>query len=493
MVRSSKPTQCKDSERIPLTATGHRKGQTRDTFTVEDAVEELGFGRFQIKLYLWCGLAYMAIAMEIMIITVLSSELQCEWHLSSWHQAFLSTSIFIGIMIGAYVWGKFADKYGRRTALMAAFLWLFFYGILSAFAPTFSWLLVLRVLVGFGTSSFTVTSTLCLEFFPRRQGGQSVMFLLLFWAAGSCLEVGLAVVVLPSLGWRWLLVFTAVPSLVVAVWCKWIPESARYHVAGGQQEKARQTLKRIAQENKSSLPPGKLVVPVVTEKRGQFRDLFTKELRLTTVLLWFIWIAAIMSYYGIALMTTELFRSGDNFCEAGRDQSQVTCHAACNKLSGQAYMNIFVTTLAELPGTFLLMLIMTYLPRKPTMALALAGFSLFTFMLLTCAGRAWLTVFIFVARAFISGGSQLPFVYTPEVYPTMTRALGIGTCSAVARVGAILTPFVAQVMLKFSVHLTVSVYGTICLLAAVACLLLPIETKGRSMQETGQTTQPQSP
>ena len=38
------------------------------------------------------------------------------------------------------------------------------------------------------------------------------------------------------------------------------------------------------------------------------------------------------------------------------------------------------------------------------------------------------------------------YVYTPEIYPTSVRATAMGFCSGVARVGAILTPFVAQVL-----------------------------------------------
>lgn len=90
--------------------------------------------------------------------------------------------------------------------------------------------------------------------------------------------------------------------------------------------------------------------------------------------------------------------------------------------------------------------------------------------------RASMTVLIFIARAFIAGGFQAAYVYTPEVkyrqtewgfacvvwnvtkdrasfifsdtlqvYPTATRALGLGTSSGMARVGALITPFVAQV------------------------------------------------
>ena len=32
-----------------------------------------------------------------------------------------------------------------------------------------------------------------------------------------------------------------------------------------------------------------------------------------------------------------------------------------------------------------------------------------------------------------------------QVYPTSMRAVGLGACSGMARIGAIITPFVAQV------------------------------------------------
>ena len=64
----------------------------------------------------------------------------------------------------------------------------------------------------------------------------------------------------------------------------------------------------------------------------------------------------------------------------------------------------------------------------------------------------------------------------------MIRAIGLGTCSAMARVGAIITPFLAQVLLKISPHLAISIYGLVALLAAVASICLPIETKGRQLK-----------
>ena len=74
-------------------------------------------------------------------------------------------------------------------------------------------------------------------------------------------------------------------------------------------------------------------------------------------------------------------------------------------------------------------------------------------------------------------------MYTPEYYPTVMRAVGLGTCSAMARIGAIITPFIAQVLLKMSPYLAISIYGTVALLASIACMLLPVETKGRALVE----------
>lgn len=50
-----------------------------------------------------------------------------------------------------------------------------------------------------------------------------------------------------------------------------------------------------------------------------------------------------------------------------------------------------------------------------------------------------------MGRGIISGLFQAAYVYTPEVYPTSLRSVGIGGCSALARLGAMATPYVAQV------------------------------------------------
>ena len=62
--------------------------------------------------------------------------------------------------------------------------------------------------------------------------------------------------------------------------------------------------------------------------------------------------------------------------------------------------------------------------------------------------RTIITLFLFLIRAFVTGVFQAVYVYTPEVYPTSVRALSLGVHTSAARVGAIITPYTAQVIVR---------------------------------------------
>ncbi|XP_043571191.1 synaptic vesicle 2-related protein [Chiloscyllium plagiosum] len=459
---------------------------TDDVFMVEDAVEAIGFGKFQWKLSILTGLAWMADAMEMMILSILAPQLHCEWRLQSWQVALISSVVFIGMMSSSSLWGNISDRYGRKTGLKVSVLWTLYYGVLSAFSPIYSWILVLRGLVGFGIGGVPQSVTLYAEFLPMKSRAKCILLIEVFWAFGTVFEVLLAVVVMPTLGWRWLLILSAVPLMIFAILCFWLPESARYDVLSGNQEKAIATLKRIATENGAPMPLGKLIV-ARQEDRGRIWDLFTPQFRITTVLLWFIWFSNAFSYYGLVLLTTELFQAGD-VCSMSTSGKKLEgrCSLECKYLNATDYTDLLWTTLSEFPGVLVTLWIIDRIGRKKTMAVSFLIFSFFSLLLFACVGRLALTVFLFIARAFISGGFQAAYVYTPEVYPTATRALGLGTCSGMARVGALITPFIAQVMLESSIYLTLSVYSGCCLLAALASCFLPIETMGRGLQESSQ-------
>jgi len=63
-----------------------------DTFTVAQAINALGFGKFQVKLSLFTGLCWID-SMEITILSILSPSLHCDWGISRYQQA-LTTTVF---------------------------------------------------------------------------------------------------------------------------------------------------------------------------------------------------------------------------------------------------------------------------------------------------------------------------------------------------------------------------------------------------------------
>ena len=98
-------------------------------------------------------------------------------------------------------------------------------------------------------------------------------------------------------------------------------------------------------------------------------------------------------------------------------------------------------------GILLTVVVIEFMGRKKTMAVEflIFGVTISTLMMVCITSRTVLTIILFISRGVISGVFQAAYVYTPEVYPTHLRSVGVGVCSTMARFGAMVTPFVAQV------------------------------------------------
>ena len=70
------------------------------------------------------------------------------------------------------------------------------------------------------------------------------------------------------------------------------------------------------------------------------------------------------------------------------------------------------------------------------------------------------------------------FVYVPEAYPTQIRSIAFGVGSTCLRIGGMITPYIAQVMMENSEKLALGVYILMGIVGTIAPLLLPTETKG---------------
>ena len=85
--------------------------------------------------------------------------------------------------------------------------WVSYMGLLSAFAPSYPWILILRMCVGMGVGGVPQSVTLYSEFLPKQARGRCIMMIEVFWAIGTCAEVVLGMLFSEGFQLRWLKIY----------------------------------------------------------------------------------------------------------------------------------------------------------------------------------------------------------------------------------------------------------------------------------------------
>lgn len=432
--------------------------------TLDEAIDSIGFGRFQRKLMLICGLGWAADAMEVLLIAYALPEIGKEWGLSAAQVGLLGTAIFLGMLAGAWGWGRLSDRIGRKTGFISTVAIDSVFGLLSAFAPSFAWLVVLRALTGFGVGgTLPVDYSMFAEYLPTRKRGQYLVLLEAFWALGSVFAAGLAWLVVPTLGWRWLLALSALPGILIFFIRRQIPESPRYLMVSGNLNAAEKVLERVAAENGRSLPPIKLLAHTATPS-GRVADLWKPGLRRTTLLLWTIWFAISLGYYGVFTWLPNYFRS------TGMQLLPV-------------YQNAFILALAQLPGYFSAAFLVERLGRRRTLGIYLLASAAFT-GLFAAANSLNMLVSMGVFMSFFALGAWgALYAATPEAYPTRLRGTGMGAASGMTRIAGAIAPSLGAALMGTSLALPLGIYALAYAVGGLASLALPRETGQRPLAD----------
>ncbi|XP_059636650.1 organic cation/carnitine transporter 7-like isoform X2 [Cornus florida] len=448
-------------------------------YTVDEALIDLGFGKFQ------------------------GPAVKSQWGLSSTQESLITIVVFAGMLIGAYSWGIISDSYGRRKGLLSIALVTSGAGFFSAFSPNYISLVIIRWLVGIGLGGGPVYSTWFLEFVPVPNRGKWMVIFSTFWTVGTILEASLAWIVMPRLGWRWLLALSSVPSFLALLFYSLTPESPRYLCMKGRTTDAHSVLKKVEILNQTRLPPGLLVSDRMIELAEEVAPsedsqllsstrnksmvsetgfssllmLFSSELITTTLLLWVVFFGNAFLYYGVILLTSELSSGQNKF-------SLSTVRSNYSEDDG-LYLDVFVTSLAELPGIVLSAVIVDRIGRRLSMGIMFMLGCIFLLPLVLQQHEILTTALLFGARMCFMGTFTVAYIYAPEIYPTSVRTTGLGVASAVGRIGGMICPLVA-VGLVTGYHQTAAIilFEVVIVISGLCVLRLPLETKGRGLTDT---------
>ena len=111
---------------------------------------------------------------DIFLIGFVVSVLTKPWNLTGTEAGVILACSGLGTVIGAIMWGRLADKIGRRSSFFWCVLMFVAFTVVSVFTPDRGWIMlaILRIGVGIGVGGLNITSIPYVqEFVPAKQRG----------------------------------------------------------------------------------------------------------------------------------------------------------------------------------------------------------------------------------------------------------------------------------------------------------------------------------
>ena len=155
-------------------------------------------------------------AFDFFLMVFMFKDIAAELHSS---MQLVATAVFLTLAarpIGAYVFGRLADRYGRKPALMWNIIAYSVLELASGFAPTMSSLLILRALFGVAMGGeWGIASALTMESIPEAARGAVSGLLQVGYPSGYLLASVVVSLFYDQLGWRYMFVLGALPAILV--------------------------------------------------------------------------------------------------------------------------------------------------------------------------------------------------------------------------------------------------------------------------------------
>ena len=187
--------------------------------TIEELeFEETGVTRKERWKIMWASIiGYAMDGLDVLILSFAMAAIVSEFGLTLGKGGMIATYTLIGTVLGGYIFGIFADWWGRvHTFSLTIIIFSIFTGA-CAFADNAVHLDILRFLAGLGLGGeYGIGMTLVSETWPGAKRARATAGVAMGWQAGAVLAAILAAVVLPDYGWRGLFLVGVLPALLAA-------------------------------------------------------------------------------------------------------------------------------------------------------------------------------------------------------------------------------------------------------------------------------------
>ena len=387
-------------------------------------------------------------------------------------------SAFVGMFVGATVLGRFADRFGRRTAFMLNLGLYSGFTIAGAFSTNAVMLIVLRFLAGLGIGAeLPLVDAYLSELLPSRLRGRYTAwaYTLGFMGIPAAGLLGRVLVPLRPFGidgWRWLFVAGSLGAVVVWLLRTRLPESPRWLESAGRSVEADAIVTRMEQEaNVAPVAHGEgglqtaLGGPLHVE--GGLRVALT-QYRGRMIMLGVLHVFQAFGYYGFGTLVPQVL--------AAKGYSIVTS------------LTFTTLTFTGYPiGSALSLPIVERIDRKWVIvgsALLMSGLGVGMGYAESPLAIVAFGFFYTAAANVFSNGLH---IFQVEIFPTTIRATAAGACYGLSRLSSAAMPFILlPVLRQWGAGPMFAVIGAAMWIVMADVAFFGPRTTGRSLEEVNE-------
>ena len=412
---------------------------------------------FQTRAVLICILINFIDGFDVLAIAFAAPEIANEWSLQPAVLGVVFSAGLAGMVVGALFLSPFADRYGRRTLILTGLVIISIGMFTSALANDVTTLVITRLITGLGVGGMLSSlTTMVSEYSNARRQKLAVAVLQSGYPVGAIIAGFVSVALVSAMGWRSIFVVGGGLSLLMLLVVWWrLPESLAFLLS----KRPARALDRVNGLLVQMDMPPLDALPVEAQadrSKGGFFEVFSPEFRGRTLLIWLAFVAVMSTWYFIANWTPKIL------VDAGlsRDTS----------LSGGV-----ILSLGGVLGGITVGWIATRIYVLKVGAVAMLGSiaGMVVFGSLPVAITPMLVVTFLIG--FVLSGSMISmYAAVPDMYPVQIRNTALGWALGIGRLGAVLGPNLAGVMIqvgwdRFALYAAMSLP---MLLAAFAALSL---------------------
>ena len=395
-----------------------------------------------------------------------------EWGVNRATLGIVLSMELVGMAIGSISIGNMADRYGRRSAILACLVGMAIGMSMVATAEGVVSLSIWRIVTGLGIGGILASvNAMAAEFSNLKVRHMSCSLAVVGVPLGGALGGVVASELLDYFDWRSVFYFGALLtalSIPLVVFC--VPESV-YWLTQKQPKNALERINRVLARMRLSAV-STLPAPLDTAKNSDpLKALFVPSMRRVTLLVTTLYFAHVLTLYFLMKWVPKIV------VDMG-----FTSSAAGTVL---VWVNV-----GGILGSVVFALAVNRIGLRRLMTIVLFGSALWVavFGQLPADLRA-LSAVCALAGCFAMGAMSGLYATLAHVFPTHVRAVGTGFGIGVGRGGSIVSPILAGVLFNggFGLPLVAALMALGSVLSVAVLLVLPMEEKGEEVLERKQS------